>query len=328
MPRQAALETLPHQAATGIAFGLAAALCYLAWLSGSPNLLVLIYLAPLPLCLAGLWLGPRFGTIAAGIAALATVIVGGVGLGLSFFATTALPILLLVPLALRSRQEGEATVWYPAGRLVAWLLCFGAAGLVAAALILAREPGGLEGVVRSTLTQSLHWIFTEKAGMTPELAQKQAEQAAAVFATFMPGASTVLWLTVLTLNGAVAQTVLSRLRLARRPTPEMATLQLPLWLLPGLVLAGLAAIFAPGQPGYVATNLCLVFGWGYFIAGLGFVHAFARRYKSNLLLIAVYVVLIFVWPVLAIAAFGILDQLFGLRRRLFSPGLAKEKIHG
>ena len=102
---------------------------------------ILFYLAPLPICLAGL----GWGWIAAAVAALAGMVVVGGVLGLApgavFAGAIAMPMAVLCYLALLSRPaaapQGQASVgleWYPVGRLVGWAAVI--AGALAAIMVL------------------------------------------------------------------------------------------------------------------------------------------------------------------------------------------------
>jgi len=96
---------------------------------------VLFYLAPLPICLAGLGWG---GTAALVSALIGTVVVAaslGPATAAIFAISIAAPMVLLVHLALLSRPvatpQGQvigALEWYPPGRLVGWAALI--AGLV------------------------------------------------------------------------------------------------------------------------------------------------------------------------------------------------------
>jgi len=102
---------------------------------------ILFYLAPLPICLAGL----GWGWIAAAIAALAGMVAVGGVLGLApgalFVGAIAMPMAVLCYLALLSRPavapQGQASgglEWYPIGRLVGWASVI--AGALAAIMVL------------------------------------------------------------------------------------------------------------------------------------------------------------------------------------------------
>ena len=102
---------------------------------------VLFYLAPLPLCLAGL----GWGGMAALFSALAGTVVIAASLGPAtatiFALSIAAPTALLSHLALLSRpapspqgQAMNAVEWYPAGRIVGWAALI--AGALAGILVL------------------------------------------------------------------------------------------------------------------------------------------------------------------------------------------------
>src|SRR5262245_119842 len=121
---------------------------------------ILLYLAPLPLCLAGL----GWGTIAGLTSALPGTVVLALGLGPAVAAIFALsmaaPTAFLTHFALLSRPvpatEGERSTrleWYPPGRLVGWAALI--AGLLAAplVLVLGYDQASNEKSIRELLQQ-------------------------------------------------------------------------------------------------------------------------------------------------------------------------------
>ncbi|NNE20969.1 MAG: hypothetical protein HKN11_00015, partial [Rhizobiales bacterium] len=114
-----------------IGCGLTAAALHATIVTGSPLSLVLFYLAPLPLFLAGLGWGP----VVAGLAGLvgSAALAGAIDFrtGAFFLLSAGVAPVLLSYLALINRPaqaglglEGEAAdseiEWYPEGRLILW----------------------------------------------------------------------------------------------------------------------------------------------------------------------------------------------------------------
>src|SRR5688572_19376104 len=99
----------------------------------------LLYLAPLPICLAGLGWGTVAGLVAALVGTLVTASVLGPAPALLFAIALGAPLALLCYLALLNRapakgNEGASQVeWYPIGRLVGWAAVIG--GSLAALLV-------------------------------------------------------------------------------------------------------------------------------------------------------------------------------------------------
>jgi hypothetical protein len=299
--------------AAAIASGLAASLLYLSVLTGSLGALILVYLVQLPLFAAGLSLGAKGVLLAGGTATLVTGLAGGSLSALLFFLVEALPAVLLVFQALRWRQdEGGAVSWCPPGRLVLWLVGIGTAALLAAAIWLSLAPEGFRGIMRGFLAGQLDSLVGQPAAEQTSRTDALAETLSA----FFPAIATGSWLVMTTINGVLAQGVLARFGLAMRPAPDIATLSLPRW--PSVLLAGavLAAIVAPGDLGYLGANLVPVLAIPFFFVGLAVLHAVARRHAGRIIiLVPTYLALLLGWPILLVAACGIIDQWFGLRQR-------------
>jgi hypothetical protein len=311
--------------AAAIASGLVAALLYLSVLTGSLGALILVYLVQLPLFAAGLSLGAKAVLIAGGTATLVTAAVGGVLSGVLFFLAEALPPMLLVYQALRSRTDGTGAVaWYPPGRLVLWLCGIGAAILLGAALFLTGTADGFRGTVHGFLAGQLDALLGTARTATAAGQKSQAEAMAEALTAFFPAMAVGSWLIMTTVNGILAQGALARFGLNRRPAPDMAALTLPRWTAGVLAASLLIALVASGDIGYLGANLAPVLALAYVFAGLAVMHAVLRRQTGRILiLVPAYLALLLGWPVLLVAACGMIDQWFGLRQR-FAASLPRQ----
>src|SRR6185437_4180267 len=311
--------------AAAIASGLVAALLYLSVLTGSLGALILVYLVQLPLFAAGLSLGAKAVLIAGGTATLVTAAFGGVLSGVLFFLAEALPPMLLVYQALRSRTDGTGAVaWYPPGRLVLWLCGIGAAILLGAALFLTGTADGFRGTVHGFLAGQLDALLGTARTATAAGQKSQAEAMAEALTAFFPAMAVGSWLIMTTVNGILAQGALARFGLNRRPAPDMAALTLPRWTAGVLAASLLIALVASGDIGYLGANLAPVLALAYVFAGLAVMHAVLRRQAGRILiLVPAYLALLLGWPVLLVAACGMIDQWFGLRQR-FAASLPRQ----
>jgi hypothetical protein len=307
--------------AAAIASGLVAALLYLSVLTGSLGALILVYLVQLPLFAAGLSLGVKAALIAGGTATLVTGLTSGTLSGLLFFAAEALPAMLLVYQALRWREnESGAVAWCPPDRLVLWLTGIGIVALIAAALWLSGTPEGFRGTVRGFLSGQIDDLLGAASGTGGAATQKSRAELIDTLSAFFPAMAAGSWLVMSAINGILAQGALARFDLALRPAPDIAELALPRWPALLLSLALLAAFVGAGDLAYLAGNLVPVLAIPYFFAGLAVLHAVARRYAGRVfILIPAYLTLLLGWPVLLVAACGMIDQFLGLRQRFAAP---------
>jgi hypothetical protein len=305
--------------AAASACGLVAALFYLSVLTGSSGSLILVYLVQLPLFGAGLSLGVKAAAVAAGTATLATAAASGVTAGGLFLVAEALPVVFLVRQALLQRPTEARNPdggWSSPGFLAVSLVLLGSAVLAGAAALLAFEPEGFHGSVQHFLAAQLGQLFAEAQATTPGGDAASVEVAAGEMAKVFPALAVASWLLMMTINGVLAQGALARFALNRRPSPDIATLTVPRWLLPAIVAAALAAVAIPGDLGYLGGNLMPVLAVAYVFAGLGVLHAAARRFAGRIfILIPAYAILLAGLPVVLLAACGIIDQWFGLRSR-------------
>jgi hypothetical protein len=299
--------------AVAIGCGVAAACLYQALLLGSPGALILVYLAQLPLFLAGLWLGTGMAAVA-GLTGCVIMLAASDAMAAGLFAAlNAGPAVLLIRQALLARRDtGGAVVWYPPGLLTAWLTVFGLAGM-ATVFLLTGGPGGLQ----SSLTEVVGRALDRLAGHPiPD-----RETVVATIAAIVPGTVTASWMLMAVINGCLAQGVLIRFGANWRPSPDLSSLNLPYWVAILLGVAAAATLVA-GAPRFIGINIMIALFLPFCLAGLAVLHAAARRLTHPApALIAFYAMSgFFGWPLLAVAVLGLLENWLGLRRRLAPSG--------
>lgn len=268
----------------------------------------------LPLLLAGLGLG----TAAVGVAALTGTMVVGVakGLGplLSFLAAIALPTALAVRQALlrRAADDGSA-VWYPPGRLLVLLVCYGAGMFILLYMVMSNDSPGMIETMRAMLDHML-------TIMVPAMPDDERLIAAGLWALYIPAALVVSWLTTLTFNAAIAQGLLKRLGLNLRPSLEFSKTELPLAFAFALVMSGGLWRFTGGVASFFGQTLTIIIALAYLFVGLVVVHKLSQNWPMRPFLLVVFYLMLLLflgWPGLVlVAAVGLADQLFGLRPRL------------
>jgi hypothetical protein len=286
---------------------------YLAVLLGSGAGLILVYLTQLPLFVAGLWLGTS-GAAIAGLTATLVLLTASDLLGAVLFAAlNVVPVVILVRQALLARrgEDGQA-VWYPPGLLTAWLTALALAGIVAAVVLLGGS-GGVQAQLREM-------IVTVLDRLGDNAIPDRAEVASAV-ALVIPGIIAASWVTMVAINGVLAQGLVTRFGVNWRPSPELVQLALPMWLPLALIAAIAGSIF--GEPfRFVGINAMILLLVPFALAGLAVLHAAVRHLSHPLAaLIGFYVLAgMFGWPLLAIAILGLFETWLGLRGRLLAPG--------
>ncbi len=281
---------------------------------------VLFYLAPLPICLAGL----GWGGMAVLLSALTGTVVIAAALGPAtaavFAISIAAPAALLTHLALLSRpaitpqgQQVAALEWYPPGRIVGWAALM--AGLLAGILVLflGYDQESYRESIREILNHSaLKELDRDGTLFTDE----NIANLSAVLARALPAVFAVVWLTITLFNLWMAGLIVDASGRARRPWPDLHALELPNAFLP--VFAGaLAASFLPGLPGLLATGLAGALLFAYVLQGLAVVHVYSRGVPlRSLLLATVYLgILLLGWVAIIVAIIGLAEPLLGLRQR-------------
>ncbi len=296
--------------------GVAGAVFFAAWLTGSLWALALSYLAALPLFAAGLSLGVKAAVIAAAAGTLAVLAAGGIGFALLFAAMNAVPIAIITRQALLHRPRPDGNIeWYPPGLLVMTTAYISTAAFLMLLLVSWGAEGGLEGYTRETLARALKLLAP------PEMPADAIPALAAAMARYVPGLAAVTWIQMIAINAIFAQALLSLFGRNLRPSPRMSQIELPQWLTVAAAIAALGA-FMPGFAGFLGANLLLIALATFVFAGFAVIHAMAAAWSgtphsSRIWLVLVYAfTLAFTWPAVLVAALGVADTTIGLRRRL------------
>lgn len=293
--------------------GIISALFYLPVLfGGGLGALILGYLAPFPLLVAGLSLG---STAAAIGGAVGTVLVfagsGSVLVAAAYAVTGALPAWVIARQALLGRPGPDGSIeWYPPGHLLMVLTGLGLAAFGAAVLLTLDQPDGLDGVVREALGRMSEEVLP--GGGDPASGPEAFWMAAAI-----PGIVVISWLLMTIINAALAQGVLMRFGRNRRPAMRLSAVDLPPWLVVAFALSVTAAMVVPGTVGFLVLNVALILAVPFAFAGLSVVHAFARHRSARTpTLVGFYIFLVlFGWPIVLMVGLGVIEQWLGLRRR-------------
>ena len=287
------------------AAGLASGLLHLG--IGLPALggLMLAYLAPLPLFLAGLGLGYQGAATAAAVGAVLVALVQGLPFAAIHAVTYGLPVCILCRQALLSRVDDGVSHWYPPGRLSLVL-----AGLATAFFFLWFLGMALFG---DGLLPLLYEIMGQMAAQFADPGQREALLS---LAELLPAFGAISWMLGLVVNGVLAQGLLVRFERNLRPSPNLADMELPpalfLVLLGGIVVAMLGGLL-----GMIGKTLAAIAVVPYFLLGLGVFHAFSRGWNGCLFILMLFygfvLPLFFVPAAVVIVGLGLLYAAMRLR---------------
>jgi len=311
---------MPTPLIIGAGSGLVSAALFASAATATALAGVLFYLAPLPICLAGL----GWGTMAALVSALVGTLVIALSLGpptaAIFALSIALPVALLTYLALLSRSDGKppnggatALEWYPPGRLVAWAALI--AGFLAGILVLIL--GYDQDSYRESIRQMLeHSALKELDKDGTLFTEENIANLSTLIARALPAAFAIVWITIALFNLWLAGRIVDASGRALRPWPDLHALELPNFLV--LLFAGaLALSFIPGLPGLLATGLAGALLFAYVLQGLAVIHVYSKGMTARgLLLTTVYLgILLLGWVAILVAILGLAEPMLGIRQR-------------
>jgi hypothetical protein len=304
-----------------LAAGLTSALMFASVISGALFSLLLCYLAPLPLLVAGLGWGPFCAAIGGTLASIALAAIFGVSYGFAFALVVALPAWWLGHLVLLGRPiaagapSSDAGLpdepdleWYPIGRVLLWTAGF--AGLSALGALLTL------GLDAAQITSVLHRGLQRFLTANVLVANEDTERIIDMLVTLAPAAIASVALTTLTLNLWLAAKITETSGRLRRPWPDLRNTTLPPTTLAALCVA-IAFCFTSGMIAIVAVIAVAALLLVYAFIGFAVLHILTLRMRSRPFWLSTtyMIVVVFTWPILAFMALGIADALFDIRQR-------------
>lgn len=304
----------------GVGAGAAAALLFASVTSGSLLSVLLFYLAPLPIMIAGLGWSHWAALVAAFTGAVALGVAFGFVFFFAFLAGAGLPAWWLGYLTMLARPgsagNGGAPLleWYPPGRLVVW-----AAVLAIAIVVVAIPNFGIDAeTFRTTLRDALSRMLRIETG-APAGADNTTNVARMVdfLVVAIPPAAAVLATITNVVNLWLAARVVKYSGRLTRPWPALAEMEFPRAVAAALAIA-LALGFFGGMIGIVANVVSAALLMAYAVLGFAVLHAVTLGVNSRpFVLGGIYAsVMIFGWPVLALCILGLVETAIDLRARI------------
>ncbi len=227
----------------GLGAGAAAALLFASVTSGSLLSVLLFYLAPLPMLIAGLgW--SHWSALIGGVAgALAMAALFGPMFFFAFLASAGLPAWWLSYLAMLARPAAAGgngatptLEWYPPGRLVMWAALLAVLIIVFAISNFGIDAESYRAGMRQALAQVLQVETGEPAGAPLNLpGVSNAQRLIEFLVSALPLAGAVLATITNVLNLWLAGRVVKFSGRLTRPWPELAQMSFPSrwrWCLP------------------------------------------------------------------------------------------------
>ena len=304
-----------------IAAGCASAAMFASVISGALISLVLLNLAPLPLMVAAIGWGPLSAAIGGILAAIGLGAAFGLTDGMTYAVGVALPACWLGHLCLLGRPVGHGTLpdhgasnaaaaleWYPSGRILVWIVGFAVFSTSATLLTFGSDAAAIANTMRSLL---LRFLALSEASISAD-----AERRIDAMVSFAPSAAAMVGMIMLTLNLWLAAKITATSGRLARPWPDLRATALP--VLTWVALCAAAALcFSGGILAMLAKIATSALTMAYALAGFAVLHTLTLALKSRAFWLgSTYAfAVVLVWPVLVLAALGLADAVFGLRRR-------------
>ena len=300
----------------GIAAGFASALMFASLTSGALISLLLFYLAPLPLMVAAIGWGPLAAAIG-GVAAAGSVgVIFGLSYCIAYAVAFALPAWWLGHLALLGRSDVGASSppaapdirdleWYPTGRILIWIAAFATLTTFGVMFTIGNDPATMTATLKHGLDQLL-----AANSITAD------DDVIDALIAIMPICAIIGVVVVLTINLWLAGRIAATSGRLRRPWPDLKATALPSFTMPALCVAT-ALCFTGGLTALLAKLVTTALMMAYAFTGFAVLHTVTMALKSRALWLgsAYTIVVLFMWPVLALVVLGLADAVFGVRAR-------------
>jgi hypothetical protein len=188
------------------------------------------------------------------------------------------------------------------------MAAFAALTTAAALLTLGSDAASITGVLRRGLLRMF--------GPDAEPAGEESEHWIDALVALAPAAGAAVTLMTLALNLFLSAKIAATSGRLRRPWPDLRMAMLPPMTMAALCVA-IAFCFAGGLLAMLAEIVTSALIMAYAFTGFAVLHTLTLGLKSRVFWLATTyaIVIVFSWPVLAIAALGLADAAFGLRQR-------------
>jgi hypothetical protein len=263
--------------------------------------------------------GPLATTIGGIAAALGLGTIFGLRYGIDFAITVALPAWWLGHLVLLGRPVDTNTAmpavsaleWYPVGRVLLWIAGLSMLTTTAALLMLGTDAEAINGALRAVFQQ-----FTQDIGAGDAASSGEPDRLINAMVVITPVTGAISAMARLTLNLWLAAKITATSGRLHRPWPDLKSAALPPMTIAALCVA-IALSFAGGLFAILAQIVAAALVTGYALTGFAVLHTLTLALKSRALWLGITyaIVVMLVWPVVAVAVLGLADAVFGFRER-------------
>ena len=287
---------------------------------GSFFAFLFLYLAPLPLFILGLKKDNPWCGLVGAVAAVSLFFITTPQMSIMYLLAIAAPTTIFCEKA-TSRAGPSQKCWYSLSSLSLLLIvpptfCF---VLLTAYFWLYGQGLGFVLIEKTNEIFDIYITALKGQGqnINPSLS-KQLDGVKKSFADTAPALISIFWMSLIVLNGLIAQSILKKSNRNQRPSFAIREIQIPrpfaLIFLSSLVLAS----FSSGELGYLVTNLTAILAFPVMLTGLGVIHTFADKTNySGSILFVVYLIITFSrWAAILVVLVGIADHFLKLRNKV------------
>tara|TARA_Y100001934_G_scaffold251772_1_gene315197 strand:+ start:60 stop:1013 length:954 start_codon:yes stop_codon:yes gene_type:complete len=299
---------------------LATIICFGAMDGGSLFAFLFLYLAPLPLFILGLKKDSPWCGLVGAVAAVSLFFITTPQMAIMYLLAIAGPTTVFCEKA-TSRAGPSLEGWYSISNLALFLIVPPTFFFVLLTVYFWLYGQGLGFVVIEKTSEIFDLYITALKGQGQNINPSISQQLSAVkksFSDTAPALIAIFWMSLIILNGLLAQSILKKSKRHQRPSFAIKEIQIPR-LFAVIFLSSLAlASFSNGELGYLATNLTAILAFPVMLAGLGVVHTLAGKTNySGSLLFVVYLIITFSrWAAILVILVGVVDHFLKLRNKV------------
>ena len=287
---------------------------------GSFFAFLFLYLAPLPLFILGLKKDNPWCGLVGAVAALSLFFITTPQMSIMYLLAIAAPTTVFCEKA-TSRASPSPDGWYSLSKLALVLIvpptfCF---VLLAAYFWLYGQGLGFVLIEKTNDIFDLYINALQGHGqnINPSVF-KQLDGVKKSFADTAPALIAIFWMSLIVLNGLIAQSILKKSNRNQRPSFAIREVQIPRPFAV-IFLSSLAlATFSNGELGYLVTNLTAILAFPVMLTGLGVVHIFADKtnYSGSILFVFYLIITFSRWAAILVVLVGIADHFLKLRNKV------------
>ncbi len=283
--------------------------------------LIFMFLSAIPLLSTGL--GKSYKT-ASKAAILATAIIAALTSSLAasllFLLLFAVPSCYISYAATRhydivlGSNMPTLRIWYPIGLATVNIAIYGNIILAIITAFFATQETSLP-------QQLIHMINSEfstiNKGYNVEL-KVSAENVAFMLCGFLVW----IWGFMLIGSSNLANTILLKTKIAKRPNLTITPFPMPHWMLTLITISALASLIGSESMSFLGKTSIIIMLLPYFFQGIALFHLYIHNWSNKYLIsIAFYVfIAIFWWPALIMAGFGLWNHIKIFNKHLSSGG--------